>query len=119
MKIIVQSKTLKVTQALRTFVERQVAKIISRGQKITKVTVMLEKVARKKSDQDATAAKVCIKVPGKTLTVQRHAHDLYQAINEAVDRSDRVLRKMKEKRLSRRNRQDRNSVRPSLAFSGV
>lgn len=122
MNIIVQSKTLAVTSALRSFVEQQVEKLIRRGQKVTSITVFLEAITRKKSDQNATAAKLCIKVPGRTLFIQRQAHDLYQAVADASSRADRVLRKMKEKREDAFRYRARNqgrlaSIVPSLQGS--
>ena len=99
MNVIVQSKTLVITEALRSFAEQQAEKLRRRGQKISQVTVFLEQVARKKNDVQAATAKFLIELPGKQVVVQHKAHDLYLAISEAAGRATRQVRRFREKRV--------------------
>lgn len=99
MKILIQSKTLKITEALRAFVERQVLKVSKPGQRVDRVSVFLENVGRKKNDLQSATAKIKVSVPGQDLIVQRRARDMYQAVTEATASAVRHLRKTKERRL--------------------
>jgi putative sigma-54 modulation protein len=100
MNVIVQSKTLVITEAIRAFAEREAEKLRRRGQKISQVTVFLEKVARKKNDVQAATAKFLIELPGKQVVVQHKAQDLYLAISEAANRATLQVRRFREKRVN-------------------
>ncbi len=100
MKILVQAKNMKVTQAIYGFVDEKVARNISKlGHKVLGVKVYLEKVYRKKNDPEAATAKVEIEVPGNNIVVEGKSFDPYQAISEAIKAGGRRLRKTKEKRV--------------------
>jgi ribosomal subunit interface protein len=101
MNVIVQSKTMVITEAMRAFVLRQARKLFQRRQRITQVVVFLENVRRKKNDTTAATAKFFIDIPGKNLVVQERAHDVYLAISNAAKATMRRLRKTKERRLLR------------------
>ena len=98
MNVIVQSKTMVVTEALRSFVVRQARKLDRRRQRISSVIVFLEAVKRKKNDVSATTARFLISVPGKTIVVQERAQDLYLAISQAARGAIRQVGKAKERR---------------------
>lgn len=101
MKILIQSKTLEVSAALRDFIERQIARLSNHKHKVNSVTVSLENVARKKNDQNAAVARLKIDLPGKKdVVVERRAKNMYDAIVAACERSVRYVRKFKEKRLA-------------------
>jgi putative sigma-54 modulation protein len=100
MNVIVQSKTLKITEAIRAFVEHEAEKLRRRGQKISQVTVFLEQVARKKNDVGAATAKFLVELPGRQVLVQHKAHDLYLAISEAAGRATLQVRRFRERRVS-------------------
>ncbi len=99
MQVIVQTKTLPVTQALRAFVERQSQKLTKLGLKINKVVVYLENVARKTSDPHRSEVRYRVEVPGKDVVVEKKGNDLYAAITEASLRVTRQLSKLKERHL--------------------
>lgn len=101
MNVIVQSKTFKVTEAIRAFVERQLGKLFRKYDRISQVTVFLESVPKKKNDLSATSAKIYVDVPGKNIVAQEKAQDLYFAIHEATKSAVRQLRKLRERRHKR------------------
>jgi len=84
MNIIVQSKTMVITEALRRFVTEHAQKIGERTHKISTITVFLESIKKKKNDGHAQIAKFLVKIPGKNIVVQEKAKDLYFAINRAA-----------------------------------
>jgi ribosomal subunit interface protein len=104
MNVIVQSKTLVVTEAIRSFVRRQLRRLNHRGAKIAKVTVFLENVKKKKNDVHSASAKILIDLPGKNILVQERAQDLYFAIGEAARAATRRLSDIKGRRLGRTGR---------------
>ena len=102
MKILVQAKSMKVTQGIHNFVKQKVARKISKlGQKVIGVKVYLEDITRKKSDPNGSQAKVKIEIPGKDIIVSEKSHDPYQAISNAIKAGARQLRKIKEKKFAK------------------
>ncbi len=98
MTVLVQAKSIPVTQALYDFVQRQAAKIAKFSGKISQITVYLEQVGKRKTnDPTATIVKYHVKLAGKDVFVSRKAVDMYDAIVDATDRAVRQVRKLKEK----------------------
>lgn len=104
MNVIVQSKTLVVTEAIRSFVRRQVLRLNHRDAKISKVTVFLENVAKKKNDLRSASAKILVDLPGKNIMVQEHAKDIYFAVTQAARAATHQVSKVKERRLGKNGR---------------
>lgn len=102
MRIIVQSKNVALTAALRRYVQRQAAKLSGPHLQIRQVTAFLETIARKKNDLGGASVKLLVEVPGKDVVVERHGVDLYDTIVDAADRARRALRKRKERLLNHR-----------------
>lgn len=100
MRVIVQSKTIEVTAALRAFIRKQVRKLIGKNQHISCVTVFLETVKRRKNDTQAMIVKLYIELPRKPLVIERRAEDMYKAVVDVTRRASRYLRKRKEKSLT-------------------
>lgn len=103
MTLIVESKRLKVTQALRDFVEKQAQKLTKLGERsVTKVAVYLETVTKKSNDPSANVVTYALSLPGKkVVVVKKHAVDMYEAIVAASNEALRRVRKIKEKRLDK------------------
>lgn len=101
MTVIVESKRLKVTQALRQFVLQQtskLSKLSTRG--ATSIRVYLENIAKKNNDPSANIVTYAIGLPGKKMVlVRKHAADMYEAITAASHEAFRQVRKLREKRL--------------------
>lgn len=98
MTVIVESKRLKVTQALRAYIEEQADKLAKLGKGITQVRVHLEKIAKKTNDPHANVVTFHVSIPGKDVVVTKRAVDMYEAIVEATEGAVRQLRKQHEKR---------------------
>lgn len=100
MDVIVTSKTLYVTQALRAMATRQAQKLYRLGKRILRVRVSLEAVVRKKNDTQATVVQYHVELPGKDVVVRRKARDMYEALVDAASSAARQVRKAKEKQVS-------------------
>ncbi len=104
MKVIIQSNTLKVTEALRIFIQKQIRKLARCGQKIQQVTVYLDCVKRKKNAADATTVQFQITTAKNSFVVKKQAHDMYVAISEVADRATRLLREKRHKYLDNKRK---------------
>jgi ribosomal subunit interface protein len=102
MQVFVHSKTLEITAAMRQFAERHFQKMLNKGRKVLAVNLFLESVTRKKNDIQSSIARVQIVLPGKDIVVERHSHDLYQAILDVAANATRQVRKTREKHLRSR-----------------
>jgi ribosomal subunit interface protein len=121
MKILIQSKTLAVTEAMRSFIERQTRRLFRKSQRVGQVTIYLETLSkRKKHDVQSACAKFQVHLPGRDIVVERRAVDLYQAIADASASAARRLRKFKEKRIGvhRHRRRDELPFFDEVAWSG-
>lgn len=91
MNVIVQAKSLKVTRALREFIERQSRKLEKLKElKISKVTIYLEQDTKKSTHSKKVSVKYSIEVPGHALWIEIDGYDFYDAI---VDATNVALRK--------------------------
>jgi len=103
MNIIVQAKSLKVTRALREFIQRQGNKLNKlKDLKISKVTVYLEQDTKKPSDSKKVSVKYNIEIPGKDLWIEISGYDFYDAIVDATYAALRKMRQAKEKKINHR-----------------
>ena len=100
MRVLIQSKTLQVTEAMRAFIERQAAKILRRQPRINSITVFLESVGKKKNDMQSAIARMKVVIPGKDIVVERRARDMYEAIVDVTTRAKEGLSRFKERRLT-------------------
>ncbi len=101
MTVIVHSKTMKLTRAIRAAVAHQVERIRRRFPQISQVRVFLEKIARKKNDALASQAEFLVSLPGKDVVVTKSAPDLYQAIHDGARTTLLQVQKLKERRQNR------------------
>ena len=102
--VIVQAKSLKITRALREFIQRQSNKLAKlKDLKISKVTVYLEQDTKKPSDHKKVSVKYSIEIPGKDLWVEINGYDFYDAIIDATNAALRKMRKAKERKTNYRH----------------
>lgn len=100
MNVIVQSKTLVVTEAIRNFARHQVERLTRRDHKISRVTVFLENVSKKRNDLHAATAKILVDLPGKNVVVQERSQNLYDAIGQAARAAAQQVNRMKKRKLA-------------------
>lgn len=88
---------------MRDFIDVQVRRKIGKFDKrVTQIRIYLEHIARKSSDPKRASVKVNAIIPGqKSIVVKSAAHDLYDAVVDAVDGVVRKVRKLKEKRINK------------------
>jgi ribosomal subunit interface protein len=100
MDIIVESKTIPVTAALRALAVKQARRLVRLGGRILRVRIHLDAITKKKNDTQSSVVQFQVELPGKDIIVRRHARDLYLALVEAAHQASRQVRKAKERRLT-------------------
>lgn len=100
MTVIVESKKMKVTQAIRIFAQDQAEKLKKLEKGVSQVRIYIEKVANKKSDTFSNLVTYHVSIPGKDIIVKKHATDMYAAIVDATKGAARKLRKVNEKKMT-------------------
>lgn len=103
--VTIQSKQVAVTDALRSFAEKQTAHITKFGKKVQNISFFLETVSRKKNDPKANKVVVTVAQPGKDVVVRSFGVDLYQTIADAAKAAGRRLRKVADKKTDLRRGQ--------------
>jgi len=98
MTVIIESKKMKITQAIRSFTEKQALKISKLGKSVLDIKVHLETITKKKMDKNSNIVTYFISIPGKDIVVKSKSDDMYNAIIEATRSAVRKLRKVNEKR---------------------
>ena len=98
MTVIVESKKMKVTQAIRQFAEKQSLKVSRLGKGVMDIKIHLERISKKKMDKNSNIVTYFISIPGKDIVVKSKSADMYNAIVEATSSAVRKLRKVNEKR---------------------
>jgi ribosomal subunit interface protein len=101
MQVLVESKKLTVTAALRAFVQKHAQKLATLGIRVRQVRVFLENVARKTGEAHRSGVTIRVEMPGKDVVVERKDHDLYTAIVAATERVKFQLSKLKLRQLER------------------
>lgn len=102
MNVIVQSKTLEITDALRAFCEKQARKVSRFSKKISSINIYIENISRKKNDPNAASVQYSVNVPGKVVVVKKTSVNLYDAVVDATNSIMRQVRKSKEKRIDKK-----------------
>ncbi|HPS40383.1 MAG TPA: HPF/RaiA family ribosome-associated protein [Candidatus Woesebacteria bacterium] len=101
--IIVQAKSLKVTRALREFIQRQSHKLEKlKDLKVSKITVYLEQDTKRSTGNKKVSVKYSIELPGKDLWIEIDGYDFYDAIVDATNAALRKMRQTKEKKTNHR-----------------
>ena len=97
MQVIVESKNVEVTGAIRDHAQKQAQKLLKVYKKINLARFFLDNIKKKSNDPKANQATLKVEIPGKDIVVKEHAVDMYEAINLAVEAALRHLRKKLEK----------------------
>ncbi len=104
MNILVHSKTMQVTDALRAYVTKQVRKLGKFSMKVEAVNVFLETVKTSAGTEQEALAKIRVMIPGKDIMTKSKAHDLYLAVSQAIQDACTSMRRRKEKWMDKRER---------------
>lgn len=118
MTVIVESKRMKVTKALRSFIEKQTRKIVKLNKNAKNVRVHLDTIEKKSNDPLSNVVTFLVEIPGRNIVIKKHAVNMYDAIVAATESAARQLRKRYEKRKTVQ-RHRRNEVLDVLEVEAV
>ena len=104
MNVLVQAKSLEVTDGIRSFVEKQAQKVSKVGVPIPLMTVYLEMVERKDHEANRCVVSCKTELAGKDVLVKKHGVDLYAVIVDAIEGTIRGVREVKEKRIAQKRK---------------
>src|SRR5262245_48555941 len=112
MKMNLTARHLKLTSAIKDYVEKKVEKAARFNDHITSVQVILD-VSKQRH-----IAEYIVHSPGHTFTAREESADLYAAIDLASDTLDEQLRRYKERHRDHRPENPRRSTR-TKSYSAV
>jgi putative sigma-54 modulation protein len=106
MKIVLQSKNIELTDAIRDYVNQKVEKAASHFEQImTGIDVNLS-VAKNPRIAASQVAEVTIYVNGSIIRAEEASEHLYASIDLVADKISRQLRKYKERNFTKKDRTD-------------
>jgi len=109
MKVLINSKSFAVTQALRKFVESQAQKLVKVSKRVMLVRVHLESIQKRNNDPLSNKVTYQVEVPGNDVVVTKRGVDMYKTITATTGSAVRHLRKQFEKRQTQKRRQIDNN----------
>ena len=99
MKLVIHSKNIEVTDAIREYVQQKIEKAVSHFQNLTnEVDVHLSVARNPRISTTRQAAEVTIYANGSVIRAEESSESLYSSIDLVADKIARQLRKYKEKR---------------------
>jgi len=98
MKLVIHSKNIEITDAIREYVHQKIEKSVSHFQSITNEVDVHLSVARNPRISTRQAAEVTIYANGSVIRAEESSESLYASIDLVADKIARQLRKYKERR---------------------
>ena len=130
MKIVIKTKNIKLTPAIRNYIEKKIGELerfiqkveskahsFKKGKPLLKAWVEIGRTTRHHQKGKIFRAECQIKFPGKSVRSESVKTDLYLAIDEVKDELQREFKKYTEKQISKYKRGARKIKRLTrLAF---
>jgi putative sigma-54 modulation protein len=106
MKLVLQSKNIEITDAIRDYVNQKIEKAVSHFEHITTGIDINLSVAKNPRIAAAQVAEVTIYANGAVIRAEEASEHLYASIDLVADKISRKLRKYKERNLTKKERTD-------------
>jgi putative sigma-54 modulation protein len=106
MKLVLQSKNIEITDAIRDYVNQKIEKAVSHFESITTGIDVNLSVAKNPRIAASQVAEVTIYANGATIRAEEASEHLYASIDLVADKICRQLRKYKERSFSKKDRTD-------------
>jgi putative sigma-54 modulation protein len=106
MKLVLQSKNIEITDAIRDYVNQKIEKAVSHFEHITTEIDVTLSVAKNPRIAAAQVAEVTIYANGAVIRAQEASEHLYASIDLVADKISRQLRKYKERSFSKKTGTD-------------
>ncbi len=106
MKLVLQSKNIELTDAIRDYVNQKIEKAVSHFENITTGVDVNLSVAKNPRIAASQVAEVTIYANGTTIRAEEASEHLYASIDLVADKISRQLRKYKERNFTKKDRTD-------------
>ena len=106
MKLVLQSKNIEITDAIREYVNQKIERAVSHFENITTGIDVNISVAKNPRIAASQVAEVTIYANGATIRAEEASEHLYASIDLVADKISRQLRKYKERSFSKKDRTD-------------
>lgn len=106
MKLVLQSKNIEITDAIRDYVNHKIEKAVSHFEQITTSVDVNLSVAKNPRIAASQVAEVTIYANGATIRAEEASEHLYASIDLVADKISRQLRKYKERNFTKKERTD-------------
>jgi putative sigma-54 modulation protein len=106
MKLVLQSKNIDITDAIRDYVNQKIEKAVSHFEQITTSVEVNISVAKNPRIAASQVAEVTIYANGATIRAEEASEHLYASIDLVADKISRQLRKYKERNFTKKERTD-------------
>jgi len=106
MKLVLQSKNIDITDAIRDYVHQKIEKAVSHFEQLTTEIDINLSVAKNPRIAASQVAEVTIYANGVTIRAEEASEDLYASIDLVADKISRQLRKYKERNFTKKDRTD-------------
>ncbi len=106
MKLVLQSKNIDITDAIRDYVHQKIEKAVSHFEQLTTEIDINLSVAKNPRIAASQVAEVTIYANGTTIRAEEASEDLYASIDLVANKISRQLRKYKERNFTKKDRTD-------------
>ena len=114
MKLVLQSKNIEITDAIRDYVNQKITKAASHFENITTGIDVNLSVAKNPRIAASQVAEVTIYANGATIRAEEASEHLYASIDLVADKISRQLRKYKERNFTKKDRTDLSELGEEL-----
>jgi putative sigma-54 modulation protein len=106
MKLVLQSKNIEITDAIRDYVNQKIEKAVSHFESLTTGVDVNLSVAKNPRISASQVAEVTIYANGAIIRAEEASEHLYASIDLVADKISRQLRKYKERNFTKKDRTD-------------
>ncbi len=99
MRITVKGRNIEITDAIRSYAEEKIGKVMNHYDQIQSIDVILNVIKNPSVAQSHTAEVLCKFISG-TVKVEESAESMYASIDLVADKISRQVKKFKEKQIT-------------------
>ena len=114
MKLVLQSKNIEITDAIRDYVNQKIEKAVSHFENITTGVDVSLSVAKNPRIAASQVAEVTIYANGAVIRAEEASEHLYASIDLVADKISRQLRKYKERSFSKKGQAETKDISEDL-----
>jgi ribosome hibernation promoting factor len=118
MQLHIKGKNLEVSETMRTYAERKLAKLDKQVHELTRVEVELA-VEKNPSVAANQIAEATVWLKGHTLRAREATRDMKASIDELVEKLSRQIRDERDKKAARRKAPGKTALDPEAVDAGM